>query len=147
MNWTKLPPGLHIIEPEPIDYIDETIPLTGWMDEPQAWVKQDFLQKIKHFLFKRNGQVDLTDLELVRMLASQIDIYVKSIEELESQGLVINFNNGVTVGPNPYMTIADKALNRSIQIMKELELSPKARAARPTPRDISPEMKRFLEGP
>ena len=45
MNWTKLPPGLHIIKPEPMNYVDETIPLTGWMDEPQTWVKQDFLQK------------------------------------------------------------------------------------------------------
>ena len=45
------------------------------------------------------------------------------------------------------MTIADKAINRVIQIMKELELSPKARAAKPTPKEISPELKRLLAGP
>ena len=89
----------------------------------------------------------MADLQLVGMPASQIDICVKSIDQLESQGLVINFNNEVTMGPNLYMTIADKAPNRSIQIMRELELSPKARAGRATFIEFWSEMKRFLEDP
>ena len=147
MNWTKLPSRLSIIKPSPIEYVDEATSSTGWMNEPQTWDKEEFLHRTKKHLFKQNGQVDLADLQLVGMLASQIEIYVKSMRELERAGLVINFNNGVTVGPNPHMTIADKAINRVIQIMKELELSPKARAAKPTPKEISPELKRLLAGP
>ncbi len=89
----------------------------------------------------------MADMQLVGMLASQIDIYVSSVKELKISGLVINFNNGVTVGSNPHMTIADKALNRVIQIMKELELSPKSRSGYRSNYEMSPELKRFLEGP
>jgi phage terminase small subunit len=51
------------------------------------------------------------------------------------------------MGPNPHMTIADKALNRIVQIMKELELSPKSRSGYRSNYEMSPELKRFLEGP
>ena len=81
------------------------------------------------------------------MLASQIDIYVESVLKLRSEGLVVTFNGGVTLGPNPYMAIADRALYRSLQVMKELELSPKARDGYQSSRQISPDLQCLLDGP
>ena len=81
------------------------------------------------------------------MLASQIEIYVESILKLREDGLVMAFNGGVTVGPNPHMAIADKALYRSLQVMKELELSPKSRDGYRSIRQISPDIASLLNGP
>jgi phage terminase small subunit len=81
------------------------------------------------------------------MLASQIEIYVQSISKLRSDGLVTAFNGGMTMGPNPYMAIADRALCRSVQVMKELELSPKSRDGYQSTRQLSPEILSLLDGP
>jgi phage terminase small subunit len=146
---TRLPPGLNIDKPQFIEeeYIEESTCLTRWMNQPDQWDREEFLRLTKQHLFKTNGRFDLADSQLVGMLASQIDIYITSIRELKVSGLVVYFNNGVTMGPSPHLTIADKALNRVLQIMKILELSPKARAGRPAPQEISPEIQRFLAGP
>jgi phage terminase small subunit len=81
------------------------------------------------------------------MLASQIEIYVESILKLRAEGLVMAFNGGVTVGPNPYMAIADRALYRSLQVMKELELSPKARDGYQSARRTSSDISSLFDGP
>jgi P27 family predicted phage terminase small subunit len=151
MNLTssKLPSNLNIIKESKMSRTfeaDESL-MPTWLDEPDSWNRDDFLEKTKSYLFKKNGVLDTADMQLVGMLASQIEIYVSSVKELKSSGLVINFNNGVTMGPNPHMTIADKALNRVVQIMKELELSPKSRSGYRSNYEMSPELKRFLEGP
>ena len=151
MNLTssKLPSNLNIIKESKMSRTIEAdeLLMPKWLDEPESWNRDDFLEKTKSYLFKKNGVLDIADMQLVGMLASQIDIYVSSVTELKISGLVINFNNGVTVGPNPHMTIADKALNRVVQIMKELELSPKSRSGYRSNYEMSPELKRFLEGP
>ena len=72
-----------------------------------------------------------------------------SAKELARAGIAM-IDNGYspsTVNRNPHMTIADKALNRIVQIMKELELSPKSRSGYRSNYEMSPELKRFLEGP
>ena len=51
------------------------------------------------------------------------------------------------MGPNPYMAIADRALCRSVQVMKELELSPKSRDGYKSTRQLSPEILSLLDGP
>ena len=146
---SKLPSNLNIVketDKSPSVETDE-VAIVSWLDEPDTWNRDYFLEKTKNYLFKKNGVLDMADIQLVGMLASQIEIYVSSVQELKSSGLVINFNNGVTMGPNPHMTIADKALNRVVQIMKELELSPKSRSGYRSNYEMSPELKRFLEGP
>jgi P27 family predicted phage terminase small subunit len=151
MNSTssKLPSNLNIIKESKISSSvepDETA-ISTWLDKPGSWNRENFLEKTQTYLFKKNGVLDMADIQLIGMLASQIEIYVTSVQELKSSGLVINFNNGVTMGPNPHMTIADKALNRIVQIMKELELSPKSRSGYRSNYEMSPELKRFLDGP
>ena len=149
LTSSKLPSNLNIVKESEISPSIETdeAAIVSWLDEPDSWNRDYFLEKTKRYLFKKNGVLDMADIQLVGMLASQIEIYVSSVQELKSSGLVINFNNGVTMGPNPHMTIADKALNRVVQIMKELELSPKSRSGYRSNYEISPELKRFLEGP
>ena len=44
-------------------------------------------------------------------------------------GIVTTFNNGATVGPNPYLTAGDKALSRAVVLMNELGLTPRGRLA------------------
>jgi len=146
---TRLPSGLNIDKSQLIEeeYIEESTFLPRWMNQPDQWDREEFLRLTKQHLFKINGRVDLADVQLVGMLASQIDIYVTSIGELKLSGLVVHFNNGVTMGPSPHMTIADKALNRVIQLMKELQLSPKSREGGRQLTEISPEMRLFLSGP
>jgi P27 family predicted phage terminase small subunit len=146
---SKLPSNLNIINSKQVKTVDvvEMPELPDWFNKPELWSKDDFLTKTQNYLFKKNGVLDLADQQLLAMLASQIEVYISSVKDLKSSGLVINFNNGVTVGPNPHLNIADKALNRIVQIMKELELSPKARAGYRSNYEMSLEMKRFLEGP
>ena len=146
---SKLPSNLNIIKDTNFSHSVEPddLAISTWLDEPDSWNRDYFLEKTKHYLLKKNGVLDAADIQLVGMLASQIEIYVSSVKELKSSGLVINFNNGATLGPNPHMTIADKALNRVVQIMKELELSPKSRSGYRSTYEMSPELKRFLEGP
>ncbi len=149
LTSSKLPSNLNIIKESKVaSCVDQDeILMPKWLDQPDSWNRDQFLEKTKCYLFKKNGVLDLADMQLVAMLASQIEIYVSSVKDLKISGLVINFNNGVTVGPNPHLTIADKALNRIVQIMKELELSPKARSGYRSNYEMSPELKRFLDGP
>ena len=48
---------------------------------------------------------------------------------VEKGGIITKFNNGATVGPNPFLTAGDKALSRAIVLMNELGLTPRGRLA------------------
>jgi len=146
---SRLPPNLNVVK---IVSEQSTEPKTAnlmpnYLGNPDGWDKAVFFESTKQYLLKKNGVLDIADIQLIEMLASQIEIYFASVKELKTSGLIINFNNGVTLGPNPHMNIADKALNRIVQVMKELELSPKARAGYKSNYEISPELKRFFDGP
>lgn len=129
------------ISEEPAD------PTSEWLNKPEIWNKQTFVLYASKYLTLKNGGIDIADKHLLNMLASQIEIYVESILKLRNDGLMMTFNGGVTVGPNPCMAIADKSLNRIIQLMKELELSPKSRDGYLSTRRTSAEMLKFLSGP
>jgi len=142
--------GLNIVKTEKIKFqVTEEIERVDadWIMFPESWNKEEFFENTKIYLQKKNGVLDLPDIQLLMMMTSQISIYVAAVNELIASGLTIEFNSGATVGPNPHMTIADKALNRTIQIMKELEISPKARAGYRSDQKMSPKMKQFLKGP
>jgi len=150
----KLPGNLNIIRGRPkkrtehdslIQPTDD--PTSDWLDHPEKWDRALFIANSARYLARKNGGIDAADKHLLSMLASQIEIYVESIIRLRTEGLVITFNGGVTVGPNPHTAIADRALYRSVQVMKELELSPKSRAGYQSTRQISPAISRLLAGP
>ncbi len=150
----KLPANLHMISGRPDTRLESkelplqmTDPTSDWLEHPERWDRTVFISCASNYLGQKNGGIDMADAHLLSMLASQIEIYVESILKLRAEGLVMTFNGGVTIGPNPHMAIADRALYRSLQVMKELELSPKSRDGYKSTSQISPELKSLLEGP
>ena len=82
------------------------------------------------------------------MLTHQIDLFVECLRQLTQNGLVADYNYGVDTGPSLYFTMADKALNHILQIMKELGLTPGHRVG--VVKSVTPEslaMEAFLAGP
>jgi phage terminase small subunit len=150
----KLPANLHIVRGRPKKKSNQNSlaqpahdATSNWLDRPEMWDRSVFIANATSYLLQKNGGIDTADGHLLSMLASQIEIYVESILNLRAEGLVTTFNGGVTVGPNPHMAIADRALYRSVQVMKELELSPKSRDGYQSTRQLSPEISSLLEGP
>ncbi len=67
---------------------------------------------------------------------------------MAQKGLVADYNKGATSGPSLYFSMADRALNRILQIMKELGLTPSHRVG--VVMSVTPEslaMQAFLAGP
>lgn len=122
-------------------------PWQDWLGAPGSWNLEEFQAAARHYLLEKNGDFSESDAHLLAMLAFQISVYVECVTKLTQEGLVTVFNNGVTLGPNPHAALADKALNRSLQLMKELQLSPKARGSYRPKSTYSPELRSLLEGP
>ena len=118
-----------------------------WMLGIDAWDEDRFLASAKKFLLTKNKVVDASDIQLLAMLSTQIGLYVKSIKAINREGAVISFNKGVTLGPNPHISIADKALNRIIQLMKELELTPRSKDGFKSNVEFTDEFLLFMSGP
>lgn len=149
-----LPTGLHIVQgvrgqsKHSRSQDREAMPnFADWLDYPESWDRQKFLNDTSHYLNAKNCGIGIGDSHLLRMLASQIEIYIQSVVKLKNEGLVTGFNGGITSGPNPYITIADKSLNRCLQLMKELELSPKSRDGYQPKLQRTPELQSLLDGP
>lgn len=118
-----------------------------WMSDIDAWDEDKFLVSVKKFLLKKNKVVDASDVQLLALLSTQIGLYVNSIQAINREGAVIAFNKGVTLGPNPHISIADKALNRIIQLMKELELTPRSKEGFKSNVEYTSEFLNFMAGP
>ena len=116
------------------------------IDDSAGWDRSDFVRKVKSYLVAKNRAITDSDRELLDLLVSQIEIYKSCTAELRAQGLVCTYNNGVTVGPNPYLNIADKALHRVRELMRELELTPRTRTGEGVMAS-TPDMQLFLQGP
>jgi len=119
-----------------------------WLTCPEAWEKEKFSNNIVEFIEQTQGVNAYPDMVLIGMLTHQIDLYVECSRQMEQNGLVAEYNKGVTSGPSLYFSIADKALNRILQIMKELGLTPSHRIGKV--RSTSPEalaFEKFMAGP
>jgi phage terminase small subunit len=95
-----------------------------WLTSPEAWEKEKFSSNIVEFIEQTQGLNAYPDMVLIGMLTHQIDLYVECSRQIANKGLVADYNKGVTSGPSLYFSMADKALNRILQIMKELGLTP-----------------------
>jgi phage terminase small subunit len=95
-----------------------------WLTSPEAWEKEKFSSNIVEFIEQTQGLNAYPDMVLIGMLTHQIDLYVECSRQIAEKGLVADYNKGVTSGPSLYFSMADKALNRVLQIMKELGLTP-----------------------
>ena len=147
----NLPPSFHIVQSSPKKQRQVIVPkvLTcDWLTSPEAWEKEKFSNNIVEFIEQTQGLNAYPDMVLIGLLTHQIDLYVECSRQIGEMGLVADYNKGVTTGPSLYFSMADKALNRILQIMKELGLTPGHRVGvvrSTTPESL--EMEAFLAGP
>jgi len=148
---SKIPANLHIVKssPKQVRVAVPTLELDcAWLSNPEVWDKQKFTSDIVAFIEQSQGVNAYPNIVLIGMLAHQIDLYVQCTRQIAHSGLVEAYNKGVTTGPSLYFSMADKALNRVLQLMKELGLTPAHRIG--SVRPISPESLTFenlISGP
>ena len=126
MSYT-LPPSLHMVHRTPKKLREVVAPKVlncDWLTSPEAWEKEKFSNNIVEFIEQTQGLNAYPDMVLIGLLTHQIDLYVEFSRQIAVKGLVADYNKGVTTGPSLYFSMADKALNRILQIMKELGLTP-----------------------
>lgn len=99
----------------------------NWLTKPNDWNKDDFAADIVQFIEQTQGSNAYPNQVLIGLLANQIDIYVQCAQEMSKSGLIEFYNKGATSGPSLHFSMADKALNRILQLMKELGLTPSHR--------------------
>ena len=123
----NLPSSFHIVRSNPKkqrQVIAPKVLTCDWLTSPDAWEKEKFSNNIVEFIEQTQGLNAYPDMVLIGMLTHQIDLYVECSRQIAEKGLVADYNKGVTSGPSLYFSMADKALNRILQIMKELGLTP-----------------------
>ena len=131
----KLPIELHLIkgtkpEHNPVEVpetIKNRIPQAEWMDNPSEWNKEKFIKETSDFLFEMYGIGTEQDKHTLAMLADQIDLYIECNKGVKANGVISKFNNGKTIGPNPFITVRSSTLKLIIQLMNELGLTPRGR--------------------
>ena len=151
----KKPPELHMIDgtkPRTSDpvllpiSIKKRIPFAEWLDNPSAWDKKNFISETSEYLYQVYGIGDNQNKHTLAMLADQIDLYIKCNIGIEKNGVVTKFNDGKTIGPNPFITVRDKTLSKIIILMNELGLTPRSRLSANKIEEDSPFAK-LLKGP
>ena len=150
----KLPPELHIVHgtkgvnqgvliPESLR---KRIPPAEWLDNPQAWNKQKFVLETADFLYLTYGIGNDQDKHTITMLADQMDLYIQCNKGIAEQGIISEYNDGKTVGPNPHVAIREKTLAKIILLMNELGLTPRSRLSSGKVEENS-SVAKFLRGP
>lgn len=148
---SKIPVNLHMLlsAPKQRPPAIPTIELNcDWLSDHAAWDKEKFTSDIVTFIEQTQAVNAYPNMVLIGMLAHQIDLYVQCTRQMAQTGLVGAYNKGVTSGPSLYFSMADKALNRVLQLMKELGLTPNHRVG--TLRSTNPEalaFEEFMAGP
>jgi P27 family predicted phage terminase small subunit len=122
------------------------IPEAEWISNPDAWDRSRFIEETADYLYDVYNIGSDQDRHVLAMLADNIDTYVLCMKALREQGLVSDFNDGKTVGPNPHVSIRNKALTLIVQLMNELGLTPRGRLASPKASEES-SVTKFLKGP
>lgn len=151
----KKPPELHIVDgttprkgmPAALPAsIKKRIPKAEWVDDPASWDKTKFIEETSNFLYDVYGIGNDQDKHTLAMLADHIDTYVQCTRAIKKGGIITTFNNGQTVGPNPYLSVRNKTMTLIIQLMNELGLTPRSRLSAGKREEESP-IAQFLKGP
>lgn len=149
----RLPPELHLVHgtkqahkgttlPE---NVRQRVPQANWLDDPDSWDRKKFISETSEFLWETYGIGSDQDKHVLAALATQIEIYIKCWQGIQKKGIITAFNNGQTIGPNPFLTAGDKALSRAIVLMNELGLTPRGRLA--TNKQEGGKYSKLLNGP
>ena len=151
----KKPPELHLVDgtvprkgmPSAIpEKLKKRIPKAEWVDNPAAWDKDQFIKETSEFLYEVYGIGNDQDKHTLGMLADHIETYVQCSKAIKKGGVVTSFNNGATIGPNPYLSIRNKTMTLIIQLMNEMGLTPRSRLSAGKSEEESP-LSQFLKGP
>ena len=137
MAKNKLPPELHIVNgtkgvnqgttlPEKVKM---RIPKAYWLENPKDWNEDRFIKDTAEYLYNVYGIGSEQDSHVLAMLANQITTYIECQKQILSQNNapIITYNNGKTVGANPYINLRNNTLVRVISLMNELGLTPRSR--------------------
>lgn len=149
----KLPPEVHsvhgskgmnagILLPEKIK---ARIPFATWAENPDSFSRKKFVEETANYLYDVYGIGSTQDQHTLTMLADQMQVYIDAKKQQDTMPLVIEMNGGKTLAPNPYITIANKAMDNCVKLMNELGLTPKSRLAANKLEDSSP-LADFLKG-
>lgn len=133
----RLPAELHLVHGTKAEHkakplpesVRQRVPKANWLDDPNAWDRDEFIKQTSDFLWETYGIGSDQDKHILAALANQMEIYIKCMKGVSKGGIITQFNNGATIGPNPYLTAGDKALSRAIVLMNELGLTPRGRLA------------------
>jgi len=119
-----------------------------WLSDPEKWDKDQFSNDMVTFIEQTQGVNAYPNIVLIGMLSHQVALYVECSRQLALNGLVADYNKGVTIGPSLYFSMADKSLNRILQIMKELGITPSHRVGAVKSRSPETlEFEEFMTGP
>ena len=121
------------------------IPFAEWASQPELFSKQRFVEETSQYLFDVYGIGTEQDRHTLMMLADQMQTYIDARAQQEKHPLVVKINNGKTLAPNPFISVANEAMKNCIKIMNELGLTPKSRLAANKLEDSSP-IGEFLKG-
>jgi len=135
MANNKLPPEIHLIHgskgmnpgvllPE---NVKARIPFAEWADKPELFSKEKFVKETADYLFDVYGIGSDQDRHALMMLADQLQIYIDARTQQAKHPLVVKINAGKTFAPNPYIALANKAMENTIKLMNEMGLTPKSR--------------------
>jgi P27 family predicted phage terminase small subunit len=89
--------------------------------------KYELVKQVSDYLVDECNICDPHNRHLIAIFAESMEIYDICSKEIDKEGLVISYNNGMTQGANPYISIRNKTTITIIQIMRELGLTPKSR--------------------
>jgi len=131
----KLPPEIHqihgtkgqnpgILLPEKVK---SRIPFAEWAHQPELFTRERFVKETADYLFDVYGIGSEQDRHTLVMLADQMQIYIDARVQQAKHPLVVKINAGKTFAPNPYIAVANKAMENCVKLMNELGLTPKSR--------------------
>lgn len=154
----KKPPELHLIDgTKPRgkstqnlasipDTIKKRIPKADWLDNPEAWDKNQFIKDTSDFLYEVYGIGNDQDKLALAMLADHVETYIQATIGIKKAGIVTKFNNGANVGASPFLLVRNKTTTLIIQLMNELGLTPRGRLSL-TKSSENNDVSKFLRGP
>jgi hypothetical protein len=154
MIKNKLPPEVHLVRgtkgmnmgsPLP-EKVKVRVPFAEWADDPTLFSRERFVKETADYLFDVYGIGSDQDRHTLMMLADQLQLYIDARKEQTKHPLIVKINGGKTHAPNPYIALANKAMDNAIKLMNELGLTPRSRLAANKLEDGS-KMGEFLAGP
>ena len=137
MSKNKLPSEVHAVHGTKginagvtiPDNLKARIPFAEWASQPELFSKQRFVDETAQYLYDVYGIGTEQDRHTLMMLADQLQTYIDARSQQDKHPLVVKINNGKTLAPNPFISVANEAMKNAIKIMNELGLTPKSRLA------------------